>query len=513
VPNGIDAAGLAERLRGQLQVSLAAERRRPIVLHDTFSWQLWRRELLLVQFDRACAVCHLDRLAHDEAIATCDIAGTVPRFWWEWPAGPVRDRLRELTGFRALTPVAAATIVTQRIDLRNEDGKSVARLVVERCLRSRDRPETPEQVVATCRILPVRGYDAEAAAVQGRLQEAGFPRCDSLAAEMILEQAERRPPSPSNEPRFLITADLNVREAISRLAAESLATSRRCERGIADDIDTEFLHEFRVGLRRVRSALKLVKHVYPQDVTARLTRQLGQCARRTNRLRDLDVFLLQREEYREHAPTHLASALDEMYDDLRGERSEEQRGVAAYLRSSEYRSLITSAADVFAEDRWWPVTLNSHLPVVALGNRVIPRRYRKIHRMSGQLTSLSPDAQIHDIRLQVKKLRYLLEFFGNLYPAAGAERLLRRLKQLQKALGAFNDLTVQQQSLTEYVQRKAMPSKNMPLLLAVGSLIGALHVRQRDLRLKVAERLEAFASPPTEALVTQLCGEKQRGAA
>ena len=78
--------------------------------------------------------------------------------------------------------------------------------------------------------------------------------------------------------------------------------------GILDDLDTEFLHDYRICLRKVRSVLSLVKDVYPAEGTGRMRKILGDLARQTNRLRDLDVYLLARDEYRELVPPALRPA-------------------------------------------------------------------------------------------------------------------------------------------------------------------------------------------------------------
>jgi CHAD domain-containing protein len=296
-----------------------------------------------------------------------------------------------------------------------------------------------------------------------------------------------------------------VREALRRLATASLEICGRCEAGIIDDVDTEFLHDYRVSLRRFRSTLKLVKHVYPAEITTRVQADLAECARRTNRLRDLDVYLLNRDEYLGCTPPDLTAALGEMFEDLERERAAEHQTVAAQLGSDAYRSTMQRLFDVFDEDKWWPVTVNSHASVLSLANQVLPRRYEKIYRMQSAITEDTSDRQVHDVRLQAKKLRYLLEFFGGLYPPQRVGRLINRLKKLQNTLGAFNDLAVQQDSLRAYVDRKSSASQDRTaLVLAVGSLLGILHRQHQEVRRQVFRKLASFAAGETQSLVHDL---------
>jgi CHAD domain-containing protein len=168
---------------------------------------------------------------------------------------------------------------------------------------------------------------------------------------------------------------------------------------------------------------------------------------------------------------------------------------------------------VFEEQKWWPVTQNSHVPVPALASQVLLKRYEKIHRMYSAMAHNSTETQVHDIRLQAKKLRYLLELFGSLFPAQEVACLTKRLKKLQNTLGDYNDLAVQQESLRNYVLQKTSHVHDSTLLsLAVGSLLGVLYRQQQDLRGKVFRMLTAFTADDTRALSHNLFQKWSRAA-
>ncbi len=71
-----------------------------------------------------------------------------------------------------------------------------------------------------------------------------------------------------------------------------LAAMRWNEAGLRADLDSEFLHDWRVAVRRTRCLLGQLKQVFPAGETRRLRSELGWLARLTGPLRDLDVFLL-----------------------------------------------------------------------------------------------------------------------------------------------------------------------------------------------------------------------------
>ena len=514
LPGEVGTNEIVSRLDSSLRWEITVDDRQEITLYDTFDWQLWFQNLVFYRLDSTCILCDCNRFSSDESsnepIASCEPLEQVPRFWWDWPEGGMRDELRGIIGLRALLPLTTLGVATHRAALRTEDDKTVTRLLFQRFVRVTERRE---QILGMCRVLPIRGYDRERGSIEENLARLGFPRIDTPPLQMILTQTGHRPQPWSSKPTTSISPELTAREATRRLASASLDICRDCEQGIIDDLDTEFLHDYRVSLRRVRSLLKLVKEVYPRNLTAQTISELSQFARQTNRLRDLDVFLIDREQHAEHVPGELAHCLDKMFGDLNAERDEQQHSVSSRLQSDAYRRSISQVQGVFAEAKWWPVTVNSHVPVASLANQLIPRRYRKICRMISRISTQSPDAQVHDVRLEAKKLRYLVEFFGTLYVPELVMPLTKRLKSIQRVLGTFNDLAVQQEFLRGYVYNQvAGQADSHELTLAVGSLVGILHQRQKAVRSELNAHLAEFADKNTKSMVQQLTDDRRLAA-
>ncbi len=77
---------------------------------------------------------------------------------------------------------------------------------------------------------------------------------------------------------------------------------RANEEGIKADSDMEFLHDYRTAVRRTRSALSQIPDVFPPETTERYKEAFGLLGEQSNRLRDLDVYLLSEPEYRAMFP-------------------------------------------------------------------------------------------------------------------------------------------------------------------------------------------------------------------
>ena len=283
-----------------------------------------------------------------------------------------------------------------------------------------------------------------------------------------------------------------------------LMIARSNEAGIRSDLDTEFLHDYRICIRKIRSALGLINGVYAEEETLRVRTILRDLACETNRLRDLDVYLLAREEYMGLLPPAFQPALDMMFRDFESERARAFKKVAVHMRSAARIRLIEDLDVFFREGSSHPSAIAAELPVGPLVFQRIYKRYRRIRKIAGGLGPDAPDEVLHDLRIQCKKLRYLMEFFGELIPQEKAAAMEKPLRRLQGRLGEFNDGSVQQKFLLDYweqTQRAAGEKDGMALSL--GGLISILHYRRMQQRDRIHESLASFLSASTAELFKQ----------
>jgi len=82
------------------------------------------------------------------------------------------------------------------------------------------------------------------------------------------------------------------------------------EVNIEKDLDTEFLHDFRVAIRRTRSALGQIKNVFPMRTTNRFKKDFAFVGELSNQLRDLDVYLLKEDTYKTMLPLVLQNDMN-----------------------------------------------------------------------------------------------------------------------------------------------------------------------------------------------------------
>ena len=110
----------------------------------------------------------------------------------------------------------------------------------------------------------------------------------------------KKNPTPATGP-----AGRSARDALLRIFQDLLAEARGREAGILADRDPEFLHGYRVGLRKLRSMIAQIPGVFPKAVSAKWEKALKDSCRATNTLRDLDVFLLEKKTLEKSLPASL----------------------------------------------------------------------------------------------------------------------------------------------------------------------------------------------------------------
>jgi CHAD domain-containing protein len=488
LPGDLDPECLREEWSGEIhQMDTLV-----LTFWDTFEWGLWFGGHILYSCGNVYRLC-----VRDEGwlgVQVCEEAKRDKRrFWKDFETHSMRVKLEGMLGLRGLAPVAEGTFRRRQDELRNDVGKIVCRL--EWSFVSAGKCGG-EEVLRSCRVLPLLGYESEAIRVVEYLTRRGARTSGDGPVEVLLRHANHEPQQYTLRPAFGLKRETPAREAVRRIALSILEIATRNVPGILNDLDTEFLHDYRICLRKMRSVLSLVKDVYPAEETLRLRKILGDLARQTNRLRDLDVYLLARDEYLGLLPPGLRPALEGMFEDFSAERAREVRRVISKLRAPTWRHLLKELAEYFSEETPHEPSPTADLPVGPLAFRCIYKRYRKIREIGAGIGAETPDEAVHQLRIECKKLRYLTEFFTELIPQEEGAALLRLLRRLQGRLGEFNDASVQQKSLLHMWEQK---KSGVQVALGVGGLVSILYHRQQQTRGLIEQALEGFCCGSTAA--------------
>jgi CHAD domain-containing protein len=133
-------------------------------------------------------------------------------------------------------------------------------------------------------------------------------------------------------------------------------------------------------------------------------------------------------------------------------------------------------------------------PIRDVADRRLTKAIRRVLTHGGGLGDEPSAESLHRLRIDCKKLRYLLEFFGGLYPSGAIQPAVKQLKGLQDALGGFNDMVVQRRQLVELAaELMGAPDTPPETLLAMGRLDIALEQRGEAFRRTFHDVFGAFA--------------------
>lgn len=254
------------------------------------------------------------------------------------------------------------------------------------------------------------------------------------------------PPSARRPRKHRLDASVTLDEAFAAILRSCFLHLLQSLPAAEDGRNPEGVHQLRVSLRRLRSALDLMRSVGALSNLDALRSEAKWLAQDLSAARDWDVFQL------ETLPT-IAKACPSVsgFDAL---------GLAAARRQSDaYRKAHRALADrrcaVFLiglggwiETRGWRNDVAAEdlgqlaEPAVDFAQRILSEQYAKVLRRGRRFKSLTIE-ELHRVRLATKRLRYLSEFLLPLYEdRKSAKKFARRLAGLQEELGAFNDMAV-----------------------------------------------------------------------
>ncbi|MEO8555597.1 MAG: CHAD domain-containing protein [Actinomycetota bacterium] len=265
--------------------------------------------------------------------------------------------------------------------------------------------------------------------------------------------------------------------------SDSLATMRDNLPGLLDDLDTEFLHDFRVAVRRTRSTLKLGRAVLPEVMGYRWEPAFKGLGDATTPLRDLDVYELDLPTMAGWLVSANPADLEPFAAHLRARRRAERRTLVRELKSARFSRLLRDweqqlAGLVDTAD----VVGTKQLPAGKWANRRIAQLHRRVVRGGSAISADSPGVELHELRKRSKELRYALEVSEPVVASGSHKHLVADLKDLQDVLGRFQDCEVQRHALHGFAEEMMVTGTSTGAVLAIGELIAHLGGEQDQAR-------------------------------
>lgn len=353
----------------------------------------------------------------------------------------VAHRLRKAIGKRQLGPVFETIVERTVVDFLMPDG-SIAELSLDRGqVKAGDRSEPiceaevelkkgrPDALIAAADLL--FGGDFPPFGQRSKSQ-SGY---NLLAPEKSPSQKPRKAKTPSLDARMTCTTALGL--ILEETAAQVLDNWEQLD---AND-DPEIIHQMRVGIRRLRSAIRIFEPVLPPSLAEPIVDKLRELARMIGVVRQLDVLEedvvgpLQKSHGKAKPLAALRKVLRELAKrqrvDLHNELRERQQ--AHFKRElALFPAMATHALS--GEEH-----TAAAVPISDFAAIAIDSCWKKVSK-NGRILSTLDDTGRHGLRKDLKTLRYALEFFEAIYAVRKFRRFSQRLEKLLDLFGYMNDV-------------------------------------------------------------------------
>lgn len=417
-------------------------------------------------------------------------------------------RLAGILQMRTLLPAYHLTAHRQKLALLNNDDKTVCRVVFQVNKGRSDGSTADTELPSSLTLHPVRGYEKQAARLRKALvQFFGEPNALTLF-EMLADATDRPAGGRSSYFKSDISEEMNAQEASKRLFGQMLQVIIQNEEGLLRNLDSEFLHDFRVAVRRTRAGLGKLRSALPQALWAHFRTEFSWLGGQTSLLRDLDVYLLHYPVYRSRLSEETRTHLAPFHDYLQRAHIKEHRRLKRQLKGARFRRLKQQWQE-FLNDPGYLEAPEGQEPVVPWSCRLLRNGFQKIYKSGSRIEETSPPEALHELRINFKKLRYLVEFFSPLFPPKQMKKLIQAMKQLQDTLGSYQDYCVQVDSLTEFGHQMVQEGMKTPeTLMAMGVLVEDLKQRQVETRREFQARFDQFSARETKDLIADLFSVK-----
>jgi CHAD domain-containing protein len=253
-------------------------------------------------------------------------------------------------------------------------------------------------------------------------------------------------------------------EAIKKHLKKTL----KWEKTVKKDEDPEALHQMRVGMRRLRTAVS--RFELALDLSKSVSdKNIGKIARRLGTLRDLDVLKESLENtYRPNLPQKEQKSLQTAFDALSKQREDALEGVQAIFKDEHYKSLKQGMNEWLENPSYLPVAslpMEELLPDLLLPEvsslfldagwlvgtqvektKVVIVKGLKAEKIEKELATNGE--MLHTLRKQAKRVRYQMELFTELY-AESYSAYVADVKNIQDILGSIQDSVVLGKWLTD----------------------------------------------------------------
>jgi triphosphatase len=353
--------------------------------------------------------------------------------------GPVGARVQAVSGARALLPLFELRTSRQRFAIRKEHQvQQLGEIALDETVISRPNgaPETSMQRVEVEVLTDT--HEPLQLLVKTLRNDCALEAASDTKYSYSLKSVGLEPPAPEIA-ATAVDASMTIAEVAAANLRRYWSDWQRHEPGARIGDDPEELHDLRVAGRRLDAILRQFRRSLPESLLQTRT-TLKTVMRALGSVRDLDVSISELESFSRVLPKSDRPSVEPLKQHLMAERSRARAQMLRVLDSIWVRQNLQETTTLLAA----PIAaVQRSTPELALhaAPQLIRRRYQKLRRRADRLTPRSSVEAYHEVRGQVKKLRYALEAVAVIY-GKPADEMLCALRRWQEKLGVQQDAAV-----------------------------------------------------------------------
>jgi len=256
--------------------------------------------------------------------------------------------------------------------------------------------------------------------------------------------------------------------------------------------DPEAVHNLRVSIRRIRSAIRALGPYLPSTVSG-LDEPFHQLFEELGHVRDLDITCGVWKQLGIPDPVGT-----EVFDRLQASRAGAKLLLTVSLAKDGPLDAFVKA--IRKKQGAAPAALK---PSLLVAPDLVKKVYRLAHQAIRKLKKDSPPEDIHRVRRRVKRLRYTVEFFAEAY-GKSADELIEHLRGLQDLLGEHQDSLLVARTLSE------LPGLSEEACRYTGQANLDLEAKTLRLRRKILKAAHDFVGNAWAALKKRMEKEQKR---
>ena len=358
--------------------------------------------------------------------------------------GPVGTRVSAVSGARALLPLFELRTSRQRFAVRKSDEtRQLGEIALDETVISRPHGEPQASMLRVEVEALTESHGPLRSLVKSLRSNCALESASDTKYSLGLKSVGLAPPAQEFAATTL-DASMTVAEVALVNLRLYLAAWYLHEPGARLGDDPEALHDLRVAGRRLDATLRQFQSFLPAEFL-KLRTTLKAVLSALGHARDLDVALSELQDFSRKLPKSDRVGMEPLKEHLMSERARARAQMLSVLDSiwvqrnlQELTALLAAPA---AASEASAVDLALHASA-----GLIRKRFRKLRKRADLLDADSSTEAYHEVRGQVKKLRYALEAVAALY-GKPADDMIRALRRWQENLGVQQDAAVAMQRL------------------------------------------------------------------